>query len=493
MRSKITIDREPPSHLGTLGEALYIFPATIAQQSLWFLDRVAPGDPAWNIAVRFRILGAIDVPTLELVLNEIIRRHEILRTTFLFIDHSVMQLVHDTATISLELDDLRHLPPSERDAAEERLTIAEGSRPFHLKSGPLLRARVLRLADQDYMLLITVHHIVSDGWSIGVIANELADLYEAFVSGRPSSLPALPLQYGDYAVWLSQRNSAALDGHRAYWKDKLANLPLCEIPTDHPRPEVKTHNGYILSTLLPLPLTDALTQFSTAHHCTFYTTALAALKILIAHYTKQTDVYLGTLVAGRDRLELEPLIGLFINTIVLRTDLSGDPSFLDFLKNVQLTLQEGLAHQDLHFQQVVETLRLKRDLSRPTLCGINFIYQRDFIKPRQFAGLTMTPVPSKSPGAIYDLNFFMVQRSDGWRLSCEYNHDLYEAVSINRMISQLRHLFQQIVQDPNRRISQFSFPQNLVDPLPKFVPRAVPQASTQAPALESQRQVRFSP
>jgi non-ribosomal peptide synthetase component F len=252
----------------------------------------------------------------------------------------------------------------------------------------------------------------------------------------------------------------------------LANLPACEITPDHPRLPVKTHCSYILSVVLPVSLADSLTAVSRKHGCTLYTLSLAALKMLIAHHTRQHDVYVGTLLAGRDRVELEPLIGLFINTIVLRTDLAGNPTFSELLARVQRTVEEGMAHQDLHFQQVVEALRLKRDPNRPTVYSINFIYQRDFVKPLQFAGLSMTPMPSKSPGAIYDLNFFMVQRSDGWRLSCEYDCDMYESTTVNRLIGQLHYLLVQIAANPDHRISEFQFPADAGEPLPPFVPRS---------------------
>jgi non-ribosomal peptide synthetase component F len=205
--------------------------------------------------------------------------------------------------------------------------------------------------------------------------------------------------------------------------------------------------------------------------------------MLIAHCTGEDDICVGTLLAGRDRVELESLVGVFINTIMLRSDLSGEPTFLELLARVQRTVEEGMAHQDLPFQQVVEALRLKHDPNRPTVYSINFIYQRDFVKPLQFAGLTMTPVPSKSPGAIYDLNFFMVERSDGWRLSCEYDCDMYDAAHVNRMIGQLRHLFREIADNPNRKISQFDFPADAGDPLPPFVP----QSSFTAPAGDAVR------
>jgi hypothetical protein len=458
---------------GALGEPLYCFPTSLAQQSFWYLDRFEPGNPCWNIAVRFRILGALNVGILERSINEVIRRHEILRTSFALIDGAVAQTVHAEGSVSLPLDDLSHLTATARDEEEERRTIAEAALSFALKTGPLLRARLLKLAQNEHMLLVTVHHIVSDGWSIGVFSDEVAAHYEAFSLGKPAALPDLPLQYADYAIWKNEQSQGtAAEQHRSYWQTRLANLPVCEIPPDHARPESKTHRSYILSELLPVSLTDSLAALARKQGCTFYTLSLAALKTLIAHYTGQTDICVGTLLAGRDRVELEPLIGVFINTIVLRTDLSGNPTFLELLARVQKTVEEGIAHQDLHFQQVVEALRLRRDPNRPTVYSINFIYQRDFIKPLQFAGLSMTPVPSKSPGAIYDLNFFMVERSDGWRLSCEYDCDMYEAVQVNRMIGQLHHLLSQIANNPNRKLSEFAFPEDVGGPLPPFVPQS---------------------
>lgn len=460
--------------IATLGEPLYRFPTSLAQQSFWYLDRFEPGNPCWNIAVRFRIIGVLHVDILERSINEIVRRHEVLRTSFTLIDDSIAQIVHSDATIPLPVDDLTHLSSITREEEEERRTIAEAAESFDLKSGPLFRARLLKLGEQEHMLLVTVHHIVSDGWSIGVFSDEVAAHYQALLSGNQVALPDLSLQYADYAVWKNEQSQGlAAEQHRSYWQTQLANLPVCEIPSDHPRPSTKTHRSYILSVVLPVSLTDSLATLARKRGCTLYTLSLAALKILIAHYTGQDDICVGTLLAGRDRVELEPLIGVFINTLILRTDLSGDPTFFELLARVQQTVEEGMAHQDLHFQQVVEALRLRRDPNRPTVYSINFIYQRDFIKPLEFAGLSLTPVPSKSPGAIYDLNFFMVERSDGWRLSCEYDCDMYGAVQVNRMIGQLRHLLTEINRDPNRRMSDFPFPADAGDPLPPFVPQSI--------------------
>jgi hypothetical protein len=457
---------------GALGEPLYRFPTSLAQQSFWYLDRLEPGNPCWNIAVRFRITGALNVSILERSVNEVVRRHEILRTSFALADGALVQIVHAEGLIPLPLDDLSHLDSAARNAEEERRTIAEAALPFDLKTGPLLRTRLLKLAEQEHMFLVTIHHIVSDGWSIGVFSDEVGAHYDALFSGDQAATLDLPLQYADYAIWKNEQSQGSPAAqHRSYWQSKLDNLPACEIHPDYPRSSDKSHSGYILSVLLPVSLTDSLTALSRKHGSTLFAVSLTALKMLVAHYTRQQDIYVGTLLAGRDRVELEPLIGVFINTVILRTDLSGDPRFFELLARVQQTVEEGMAHQDLHFQQVVEALRLRRDPIRPTVYSINFIYQRDFVKPLQFAGLSMNPVPSKSPGAIYDLNFFMVQRSDGWRLSCEYDCDLYEAATVNRMIGQLRHLLTEIATNPDRKISEFQLPEEAGDPLPAFVPR----------------------
>src|SRR5690348_8830700 len=300
--------------IGQVGEPEYSFPATVAQKGFWFLDRIERGNPAWNIAVRFRIRGALHVPTLEQAINEIVRRHEVLRTTFSQIDGEPVQIVHSSANIPLRVDDLTAFDDTERDVEEEKRAIEEGRYRFDLANGPLIRCRVLRLAKEEHMLLVTIHHIVSDGWSIGVFSDELGKIYESLYAGTGCALPDPTLQFADYAIWERERVQADLAERREYWKSKLAHLPLLEIPPDHPRPPMKTNNGYILSTVLPEPLTDALTELGHAHSCSLFAVSLAALNVLLRHHAGLDDVYVGTLLAGRDRVELEPLIGLFIKT-----------------------------------------------------------------------------------------------------------------------------------------------------------------------------------
>jgi thioesterase domain-containing protein/acyl carrier protein len=434
---------------------VFVLPTTVAQEGFWYLDQLDPGNPAYNIAVRFRLEGPLRYGALERALNEIIRRHESLRTVIADVDDQLVQVVNPSLTIPVPVVDLRDVPAADRKAQAEALTVEEARCRFELSVGPLIRASLLRLDDHEHVLLVTVHHIVSDGWSIGVITSELGALYEAYCRGIDSPLADLPLQYGDFAVWQRRWLQAAdLGTQFSYWKGKLANLATLEIPTDRPRPAIQTSNGYIESILLAKGLTEALTDLSHRQGCTFFVLALAALKVLLLRWSRRDDIVVGTLAAGRSRVELESLIGPFINPLVLRTDLSGDPTFTELLTRVRRTVLEALGNQEVPFERLVAAIQPERDPSRHPVFQINFIYQRDFVRPVHAAGLTLTAIPSKSPGAIYDLNFFLVERAEGWRASCEYNTDLYDAATVDRMLDHLRVLFDGIAGDPARRISE---------------------------------------
>jgi thioesterase domain-containing protein len=436
---------------------VFVFPATVGQQGFWYLDQLDPGNPAYNIAVRFRLEGPLQHAALIRAMNEIVRRHESLRTVIIEIDGYPVQMMNPSLSIPVPIIDLRDVPASERHSRSEVLTVEEARRRFDVAVGPLVRASLLRLDDEDHVLLVTIHHIISDGWSIGLITKELGELYDAFCRGLSSPLVELPLQYADFAVWQKRwLDSSVLEGQLSYWKDKLAHLPLLEIKTDRPRPPIQTSNGYIESLVLPTTLTETLKEISNQQGVTFFVMALASLKLMLMRLTGQTDVFVGTLVAGRSRVELEPLIGLFVNPLVLRTDFAGASTFPELLSRVRDTVVDALANQELPFERVVEVVQPKRDPSRHPVFQINFIYQRDFVRPLEASGLTLTAIPSKSPGAIYDLNFFMVERADGWRASCEYNTDLYEAATINRMLAQFQALLQSIAADPSSRISDLS-------------------------------------
>jgi thioesterase domain-containing protein/acyl carrier protein len=427
----------------------------VAQQAFWYLDQLEPGNPAYNIAVRFGLRGPLVVSALESAFNDLVARHESLRTVFATVDGQPVQLVVPEMSIGLPVDDLRHIPAAARPAQADTLAIEEARGSFDLFIGPLIRARLLRLDDEDYVLLVTVHHIVSDGWSIGIISREVGTLYDAHCGGGSRPLPDLPLQYADFTVWQQEwLKSNELTDQLSYWVRQLADLPLLELPTDRPRPAVLTSNGYIESVLLPRRLTDRLQSLSVQQGSTFFMLALAALTILLKRRSGRDDIFVGSLVAGRSQAELEQLIGVFINTIVLRTDLSGDPPFVELLGRVRDTVLEALANQEVPFERVVEILRPKRDRSRHPLFQINFIFQRDFVEPLDVSGVKLTAIPSKSPGAIYDLNFFMVERPDGWRASCEYNTDLYDAATVTHMLAQFQAIFEGIAANPESRISE---------------------------------------
>jgi thioesterase domain-containing protein/aryl carrier-like protein len=433
-----------------------IAPVSLQQQRFWLLDQLTPNNPAYNIAVRWGLSGPLDIDILRRAISEIVRRHQVLRTRFELIDGQPMQIIEPSLNVELPVVDLRPFGDAERTQMAERLTVEEAQRPFDLTRLPLMRAALLRLRDSEAVLLVTTHHIVSDGWSVGVFVDELAALYEALAAGAEPPLAPLPFQYAEYAA--AQRKTFAegsVSAELSYFKSRLKNLPLCEVPTDRPRPPIFSSHSEILSILLPKELTGALGRLSAKNGVTLYMTAVAALELLLRAYLGHDDIVIGTPVTGRDSVDSEALIGIFINLVVLRTDLGGDPTFLELMRRVRETVLGALANQSVPFEVLVDTLSPRRDFSRTPLFQVNFIYQRAFVRNQTFAGITLTDIPSRSAGALYDLNFFMVERIEGWRASCEYNTDLYEAATVERMLAQFRALLEAIVANPERRLSEF--------------------------------------
>ena len=434
------------------GEVSFRFPATHTQQAFWYLDRLERGNPAWNIAVRFELKGNLDPHRLEAAINVVVNRHESLRTTFDLNNGEPVQAVHDSAIIPLPVDDISSLPEQHRDVIEEELTIAEGEQRFDLAVGPLIRARLLKLEEARHTLLITVHHIIADGWSIGILSDEITTCYQ-----NTESLHELPLQFADYAIWHRDYVESETAGSINYWRQQLADLPLCEITPDLPRSTVKANNGYILSTLLPEQLITSISKIALDNQTTLYVAILSALKLLIARYNGQQDICIGTQFAGRNRTEFERIIGVFVNTAILRTELSPRMTFTQLLTAVSHTFEGALQYAEVPYANVIASLHTKFDRSRHIGYSINFIYQRDFVQPREFDGITMTPLPSKSPGAIYDLNFFMVRRASGWRLSCEYDSQLYLPTTITTILDQLQSILSQVIENPCRLLNEFCF------------------------------------
>ena len=428
---------------------------SFAQQRLWFFDQLEPGLSAYNIPAAVRLKGPLNLAALEQSLNEIVKRHESLRTTFGKVDGRPTQVIAPTLTIKLPVVDLRKLPASERETEVRRLVTAEAQRPFDLSQGPLLRGTVLRLGDEEHVGLLTMHHIVSDGWSTGILVREMATLYVAFCAGGSSPLPALPIQYADFAHWQRQwLQGEVLETQIAYWKEQLAGAPaLIDLPTDHPRPAVQTFRGAHQSLVLPKHLQEGFKALSRQEGVTQFMTLLAAFKVLLYRYTSQDDLIVGTPIANRNRLETEGLIGFFVNALVLRTDLSGNPSFRELLRRVREVCLGAYGHQDLPFDRLVEELQVKRDLSRNPLFQVMFVLHNASLRTVELPGLTLSPVEGDSETAHFDLTLQIVDTEQGLTAAFVYNTDLFEAGTIARMLENFQTLLEAMVADPEQRLS----------------------------------------
>jgi alpha-ketoglutarate-dependent taurine dioxygenase len=432
-----------------------IFSLSFAQQRLWFLDQLEPGSFAYNIPAAVRLRGALDVAALEQSLNEIVRRHEALRTTFHALEGKAVQVIAPSRPIALQLICLDELPEAEREAEAIRTTRAEARKPFDLSTGPLLRATLLRLDTEEHIILLTMHHIISDGWSMGILLDEVAVLYRAFSEGKPSPLPELPIQYIDFAQWQRRYlRGEVLDRHLAYWKRQLTEpLPVLQLPTDHRRPAVQTYQGAIQSITLSTELSEAIKTLSEREGATPFMTLLAAFKTLLYHYTGQDDIIVGTGIANRNRIETESLIGFFVNLLVLRTNLAGDPGFLELLQRVRKVTVEAYAHQDLPFDKLVEELQPKRDLSRTPLLQVVFVLQNTPRNSLTLPGLTVIPLELDGGTARFDLTIFVVHTELKLKMTMQYNTALFESRTITRMLDHYQTLLGSIVARPRAPIS----------------------------------------
>lgn len=431
------------------------FPASAAQQVFWYLELLGPEVTAFNVPLRSNLSGPLDPRRLEKALNRVVERHEILRTRFEENGGELLQVVSEELHIPLPTIDLSHLPPSQQETEARQLAHLEATRPFALGKAPLLRAELLRLSARAHILHLTVHHALFDGSSIPVLNRELAAIYQALVEGREPDLAPLPIQYGDFSVWQQDHlESPEIRTQLDYWKHRLAGMAELDLPTDFPRPASKSWRGSHVSTPLPRELMDRLQGIALSHGATLFHLLLAAYKVLLHRYTGSTDIAVGSPIAGRTRAETEPLIGVFINSLIFRDDLSGDPSFEALLRQVRDTALEAVENQDLPFEHLVRELRPERGASRNPLFQVNFTHQRSFSQPIRFAGIEMTPLPSSSPGAIFDLNFFTAERADGWSVTCDYSSDLFEPATAGRMLGHFRQLLEGIAADPARPISR---------------------------------------
>ncbi|MET0622967.1 MAG: amino acid adenylation domain-containing protein [Pyrinomonadaceae bacterium] len=430
-------------------------PLSFAQQRLWFLDQFDSGNPIYNVPVVLRLSGPLDVDALERTLNEVVRRHEALRTVFRSERGGPMQVILPKQPIVVPVLNLAGLNDSDREAEAERLAAEEAQKGFDLTRGPLLRATLLRLGADEHMLLFTMHHIVSDGWSVGVLVREVASVYTAYVRGQESPLPELTLQYADYAVWQREwLQGEVLEAQLDYWKRQLEPPPPeLELPTDRPRPEVLSHRGATLNADFPAELTDRLKELSRREGVTLYMTLLAAFQALLYRYTGRDDIAVGSPIANRQRSEIEPLIGFFVNTLVMRTDLSGDPSFRALLARVQEVTLGAYAHQDVPFEMLVEELQPDRSLGKTPFFQAAFALQNAPGEELKLPGLTLTRVDVQSRTARFDLSLLLEESAEGLTGLVEYSADLFDEKTVRRLLEHLQALLAAAVADPEERLS----------------------------------------
>lgn len=429
-------------------------PLSYAQERLWFLDQLGLVGPAYNVPMALRLEGSLNVAALEQSFAELIRRHESLRTRFESTAGNPIQVIDSPASFDLEVRDLSGLDEKDKALQVQQLSSEEANTPFDLARGPLLRSSLLKLEQQEHVLLLTMHHIVSDGWSLSVLNRELGALYGAYSQGQPSPLPELPVQYADYAIWQRQwLRGEILEQQLQFWSGQLSGAPpRLQLPTDRARPEVASFRGALLGFELSAALLAGLEELARQEGCTLFMVVLAAYQMLLSRYSGQQDVVVGSGVAGRTHAQTEGLIGFFVNTMIFRTDLSGNPSFRQLLGRVKEVTLGAYAHQDLPFEKLVKELRPERNLSQQPVFQVALALQNFPREQLELAGLTWTPIDSEQVTALFDLTLHLSEAADGLHGIFEYATDLFDQGTIEGMVGHFRVLLEEIVADPDRAI-----------------------------------------
>jgi amino acid adenylation domain-containing protein len=434
----------------TRGVSLAHAPLSFGQERLWFLAQMEPDDRSYNIPLGVRFEGPLDRVALAAALGEVVRRHEVLRTTVAVVDTLPVAVVHDATQVDLPVTSLTSLPEIDRPAALRRATIEEGRRAIDLARGPLFRAHLFELGAEDHVLLLVVHHIVSDGWSSGVLNREVTALYRAFAEGKPSPLAELPIQYADFVAWQRRwLQGDTLSELLTYWTTQLAGAPhVLDLPSDRPRLPMRSHRAGRASIVLPLALAEALKALARAEGATLFMTLLAALDVLLHRYTGQTDILVGSPIAGRGRVETEGLIGFFLNTLVLRARPSGERPFRELLREVKATCLGAYAHQDMPFERLVAEIAPERDLARPPLFQVSFILQNAPKETLALSGVKTSGVRAESAVSTVDLTLAMGESKNGLNATIDYSEDLFDHATIERLFGHFRALLEGIVADP---------------------------------------------
>ena len=430
-------------------------PLSFAQQRLWFLDQLAPGTPLYNIPLPLRLSGPLDAEILQRSLSEIIRRHECLRATFATLEGQPVQNIAPARSIELPFIDLTQLSNDQREEHALELAREDAQLPFDLSAGPLLRASLLHLSENEHILLLCTHHIVFDAWSAGILLQELTLLYQAFSEGKPSPFSELPIQYVDFARWQRQwLQGDVLKDELDYWREQLAGAPaVLELPTDRPRPSVQSYRGATQEFLIPADLSASLKTLSREEGVTLFMTLLAAFQTLLCRYSGQEEVVVGVGIANRDRIEIEQLIGFFVNNLALRTDLSDNPSFRELLGRVREVALNAYAHKDLPFDKLVEALQPERDLTHAPIFQVTFTLLNAPTEFSQIPNLALTPIEINSATAKLDMTLIMTDTPRGLSGSLEYNTDLFDNATIRRMLWHFHNILRSIVANPTQRLS----------------------------------------
>ncbi len=439
-------------------QEVFVFPASFAQQRLWLIHQFEPDDPSYNVSNVLRLEGLLSVDALQRALDEVVRRHEVLRTTFAIVNDGPAQIVHPELRIPIDVFDLRELPAAERWSEAIRRVTEDAFQPFNMEDGPLLRGLLVRLDDDDHLSILTMHHIISDAWSRKVLVEEISILYDAYLHDRPSPLTDLAIQYADFADWQQQwLTGEVLEEQLAYWREQLAGAPpALNLPTDRPRPAIQTHNGSTLAIKLAPSIVHALKELSREENATLFMTLLAGFKALLYQYTGQTDIVIGTPIAGRNQAETEKLIGFFVNTLALRTDVSDEPSFRELVGRVREVALGALAHQELPFEKLVEELKPERSLSYTPLFQVVFAFQSVNASAPALTGLQVSVPYIENTTAKFDLTFLATETEDGINCTFEYNTDLFEAGTIARMLEHLQRLIEVVVANPAQRVGDLT-------------------------------------
>jgi amino acid adenylation domain-containing protein len=440
----------PPVQIVSRAQEL---PLSFAQQRLWFLDRLQPDNLAYNIPVGVRLQGVLNIEVLRQSFQEVINRHETLRTVFTTVDGQPIQKIIQSLSFTLPVVDLQNLSPIKQEAKALQLAREETRKPFMLDRDPLLRVTLLQLNDTEYLLLLTIHHIVADGWSMGILVREVATLYEAFCAGKRSPLPHLSIQYADYAVWQRQwLQGEVLEKKLSYWKQQLGhNLPILQLPMKE-NSTVSRSQSAIHDFQLPSQLSAALNKLSRQESTTLFMTLLAAFQTLLYRYTNQDDITVGTDLANRTQSETEQLIGFFVNLLVLRTDMSGNPTFYELLERVREVTLKAYAHQDLPFEKLVAELRPERSLSQTPIFQVLFVMQNAPVPTLEVSGLTLSSWEVENETATFDLAVFVAETENQIVGSWKYNADLFDAATISKMSNHFETLLANIVNQPDARL-----------------------------------------